>query len=614
MNQQQLQNARAALWHQNASPLLTFDDAAAWLEETGFCLFLPRHAQLPAPAPSFVEACAGAARALPSNQEIEQAFALAVRLMGEGLAIPLNLLGTFSEQPDYLVTPEVLPWVTAVRGDRQWKAAPAGRTAPIVLRTWEALEREPDRTAAEIRETLGRELTEAAVMRALIELWSTLRVVPSYFPGEPTRWNLLKKKHPSELAAGANTNQTTAVSALVSLYLRSAVAATGEETEIFLSSLTGRSRIRDVAHGMTATRQLGTMSVGSETLLFVEGSLPEVQPAAEEGHGAERVPATSGPDLRANVGQERRRERGQGAKPEWKPRRERDQERPVFRRGEERPQERKQGRKPTFGSGPQREFAARGDRRQPRFDRGAGSGGRKSSNQPRPEWKPAKQGAGTPGKPREERPRGEFRSQRFENRRPEGRDRRAGGWKPPSRPPGQGRREGEERAGERPQGEKKFTRRDRDARDARGEGRPFNRGAEREGRGGREAGRPGNQDRDRFGNRSWRQGEPARESTGKEGERPGFAPKGRARPFRKGPPRGGRSEKSRFSASGEQRRSGKSEGRFAGKGFSQPSSKFTRSDRPNRGKGPGKPFSKRKSGPGEGKPRKNRNREQESPE
>jgi hypothetical protein len=294
LDQQQLQIARAALWHQTAAlgpsvpdpsapsaPLRTFDAAAQWLDDIGFCLFLPRHTQLPAPAPSFVEACLGAQSITPAPAAIAEATELLTRLVGERRIVPLNLLGTFSEQPDFLVTPEVLHWVAAVRGDRQWKTAPGGRTSPIVLRTFEALDREGELTAIEVREIVGREITEAAALRALMELWTGLRAMPIAAQGEPTRWMLLKNRFAAELATGANTAQTTALSALLSLYLRSAVAATAEEVEIFLSPLTARSRIREVLHGMLATRQIASTPVASHTQLFVEGSLPETAPAPE---------------------------------------------------------------------------------------------------------------------------------------------------------------------------------------------------------------------------------------------------------------------------------------------------------------------------------------------
>jgi len=375
LNQQQLQIARAALWHQTAAtvsavPLLTLDDAARWLDDIGLCLFLPRHTQLPAPAPSFVEACLGAASVTPPSPAIALATELAYRLISERRAIPLNLLGTFSEQPDFLITPDVLPWAAAVRGDRQWKSPPHARNAPIVLRTWEALDREGEKSAAELSEILGRELTEAAVLRALIELWTTLRVAPAYATGQPTRWSLLKDRYPAQLATGSNTAQATALSALLSIYLRSAVAATAEEAEIFLSPLTSRSRIREVLHGMTAARQLGTMSVASQTLLFVEGSLPEhaaepeQPPAPREAPAPARVPFKKEPrptrwELpRPDARSDRDRPRGPWQKKP--PAANRPQASPERRGKDAKPFA---GPRPAFGarpaSGPRPAFAAR---------------------------------------------------------------------------------------------------------------------------------------------------------------------------------------------------------------------------------------------------------------
>ncbi|HUB20048.1 MAG TPA: hypothetical protein VL990_15510 [Acidobacteriaceae bacterium] len=300
MDQKQLQIARAARWRQTAAtdpsaPLRTLDDAAPWIDDIGFCLFLPRHTQLPAPAPSFAEACLGKPSLTPPPDAIAIAAGLLARLIGERRVVPLNLLGAFSEHPDFLVTPEVLPWVVAMRGDRQWKSAPGGRSAPIVLRTFEALDREGELTAVELRERLGHEITEAAALRALIELWTTLRAMPIPAPASPTRWTLLRNRFPAQLATAAGTSQTTALSALLSLYLHSAVAATAEEAEIFLSPLTARSRIREVLHGMMATRQLSSTTVAAQTLLFVEGSLPETAPAEPGPLSAKPEPPASLP-------------------------------------------------------------------------------------------------------------------------------------------------------------------------------------------------------------------------------------------------------------------------------------------------------------------------------
>lgn len=582
MNQQQLQNARTALWRQNGQPLLTQDDAAAWLDQMGICLFLPRHAQLPAPAASFVEACSGAGRAVPTPAAIDEAMALVTRLVAEGRAVPLNLMGNLTEQPDFLVTAEVLRWVAAVRGDRNWKAAPAGRTAPLVRGVWSALDRGPGRPVSGIREELGRELTEGAVMRALVELWTTLRAAPDYAAGDTTRWSLMRDRYAREMAAGANTAQTTALSALISLYVRQAVAATAEEAEIFLSPLTARSRIREVVHGMLATRQFETMPMGVQTLLYLEGALPEGAETESTG-GIEAAAATGAP---LDTGTERA-DRVTERRP-WKA--PRPAARPEFRR-ELRP------RRPISG-GPKREGRpAPGERRDSR-------GGEKRPFHPgqKPDWqRRAKAGPGTaPGsEPREFRPPGakpwekregfrgrgkeneaerELGARRGENQRGAelgkrrevkgGRgERKLGGWQAPRRTAGAGRSRGV-------RGREEPGRDNRQRDERRPEGSEIRSGPGRE---------PGSVDRGhgqerpefRRDNRGrgrgqerpeFRRGGPGRANFGKKPGVPGSEERGRNR-FGKGPGEGTRRQRPE---------PGKPGGRFSKPGpkFGKPGGKF----------------------------------------
>jgi 23S rRNA pseudouridine2605 synthase len=280
LTREQLQATRAERWHQKGEALLTFEAARTWLQETGICLFLPRKMQLPAPAPSFVEACLGETNSTPARADIEAATALLVRLIDAGEVVALNLLGVAGEQPDFLVTPEFLPYIFALRGDRDWKHDPpstgTGRVSPLVLEVWKTIERTGVQTAIEIRETLGKELTEAAVLRALNELWTGMRVI--LLPGEngePATWEALKTRYEKACAAGTATSLVTALSVLLARYLQSAVAATSEEAEIFLSPLASRSKVREVIRGLSATRQLETYSLDAQPLLYVEGTLPE---------------------------------------------------------------------------------------------------------------------------------------------------------------------------------------------------------------------------------------------------------------------------------------------------------------------------------------------------
>ena len=112
-----------------------------------------------------------------------------------------------------------------------------GRVSPLAAEAWKLLEREGALTTMELRSQLGREVTEAAVLRSLAELWHTMRVVPvpAENPPEGAHWELLSARHRRELNIGSTQSQTTALSILVSFYLQSAVAATAEEVEIFLS-------------------------------------------------------------------------------------------------------------------------------------------------------------------------------------------------------------------------------------------------------------------------------------------------------------------------------------------------------------------------------------------
>ena len=180
MTSDQLQAVRAEKWRQKANPVLTLEEAEAWIASTGVSLFLPRKTQIQAPAPSFVEAVLGETNPTPAPAAIQNAFELAIRLTASGAAVPLNLLGAVTEQPDFLASPEALPYIFATRGDRDWKRGPRDKSSPLIIESWKVLKREGVLTTPELQELLGREVTEAAVLRSLSELWGAMRVLPVY--------------------------------------------------------------------------------------------------------------------------------------------------------------------------------------------------------------------------------------------------------------------------------------------------------------------------------------------------------------------------------------------------------------------------------------------------
>ncbi len=284
----QLAAARLAHWRHNADPILTINMLRDWLNASGLVFFTPRAAQLPAPAPSFVEATLGVPNAAPTLAEIEPSRSLLSRLILDGGAIPLNLLGNptgvGTETPDFLVSPLAFPYIFTLRGDKAWKQPPttsgATKVSPLALNTYTLLterakEPIPGLSAYNLATQLGKEVTETAVLRALTELWQHLRVLPvPQADGAPTLWELITTRFTKQIKAGANAGQPSALSALISLYLGQALVASEEEIETFLSPLAARSRIRDVVHALLSARQLETVTVEGRTVLHVTGELP----------------------------------------------------------------------------------------------------------------------------------------------------------------------------------------------------------------------------------------------------------------------------------------------------------------------------------------------------
>ena len=182
-------------------------------------------------------------------------------------------------RPDFVASTAVFSYIFTLRGDKAWKQPPATsgpfKVSPLALATHEALTRRGPLTAYDLTSEVGKEVTEAAILRSLGELWTHLRVLPLAQPdGAATLWELSSARFTKQIKAGANAGQPSALSALISLYLGQAVVASEDEIESFLSPLASRSRIRDVIHALLSARQLDTVAVEGRTMLYVAGSLP----------------------------------------------------------------------------------------------------------------------------------------------------------------------------------------------------------------------------------------------------------------------------------------------------------------------------------------------------
>jgi 23S rRNA pseudouridine2605 synthase len=280
----------------NGRGQLTIDEARTWLEETGLCLFLPKRQFASFTAPTFVEAVAGEQTSSPSAKLVSYAEELLVRLESENVAVRLNLLGQPGDEPDFVVAAWVLPYVYALRGDRDWRRIPqltgSRQVSQLAVQAYKQLET-GDQTITQLRHSLGREVSESAVLRAITELWQQLRIIPVVSaPGKSPQWQLLRVRYQKAIAEGASTSQVTAISVLASIYLQAVIAASMEEVEMFLAPLTARSKVREVLRGLVATRQVHSLALGHAPHFYVAGTLPEFA-APTTIYASSSMPASS---------------------------------------------------------------------------------------------------------------------------------------------------------------------------------------------------------------------------------------------------------------------------------------------------------------------------------
>ncbi len=293
---EQFEASRSERLRQNGVGATTLEDARIWLEETGLCLFQPKRQFTSFIAPSFVEAVAGERNQTPAAKTVALAEDLLIRLEADGVAVRLNLLGQAGEEPDFVVAAWVLPYVYALRGDRDWRRSPqltgSRQVSPLAIQAYKLLEA-GDATIPQLKHALGREVSESAVLRAITELWQQLRIIPVVSaPGKPAQWQLLRLRFQKAIAEGASTSQVTAISVLASIYLQAVIAATMEEVELFLGPLTARSKVREVLRGLVATRQVHTIAFGHAPHFYVAGTLPDFT-APPTAYASSAMPAST---------------------------------------------------------------------------------------------------------------------------------------------------------------------------------------------------------------------------------------------------------------------------------------------------------------------------------
>jgi len=288
MTESELQQAREQKWHLDGSAVHTIEDARTFVESAGFCLLYP--VRPPVLVPTFVGAFVGADDRLPTwqhvfaDQRALDAKELMVRLLRERAAFEASL---FDENNAFLLAASVFPFFYALVGERNPrqapKAGPRSEYSQLACDAYEAIRRDGPVAKQKLAETLGGSLSEAALDRALAELWSKLRITRvDYKAGEGAFWDVLYRWAPDAVREGISLSVGEALSALLTKYLDCVVAADQSEVESFFGNIVPRSRVKEAIKTLLGARELSFAHVGGRSLIQVTPPrAAAVKPAAK---------------------------------------------------------------------------------------------------------------------------------------------------------------------------------------------------------------------------------------------------------------------------------------------------------------------------------------------
>jgi 23S rRNA pseudouridine2605 synthase len=275
MTESELQQARVQKWHLDRASVRTIEDARTFVESVGFCLLYP--VRPPVLVPTFVGAFVGTDDRLPTwqhafaDQRALDAKELMVRLLRERAAFEASL---FDENNAFLLAASVFPFFYALVGERNPrqapKAGPRSEYSQLACDAYEAIRRGGPISKQKLIETLGGSVSEAALERALAELWSKLRITRvDYKAGEGAFWDVLYRWAPDAVREGISLSVGEALSALLTKYLDCVVAADQSEVESFFGNIVPRSRVKEAIKALLAARELSFVHVGGRSLIQV---------------------------------------------------------------------------------------------------------------------------------------------------------------------------------------------------------------------------------------------------------------------------------------------------------------------------------------------------------
>ena len=293
---EELQNKRRQRWHQDGNAVRTFEAARDFLEDVGLCLMYP--AARSSPAPIFIAAWLGRAERVPSarlafsDPEAVDAEDMRLRLLREHVAYEWP----FGESV-LLIAPSIFPFFYTLASDREGRQQPtwaAGQKLSKLARdTWAEFQRPPQPLSEQaLRQQVGKGVTESALDRALHELWQRLRIMRlDRSPKGGDLWASVSHTSAKKIRASEQLSVPSALSALISKYLYTMIAAQQNDIETFFSPLVSVTKVRDALNALLAAREITTTQIGSHTMLEITPPKVTAAPRIVKPSAAPEMPS-----------------------------------------------------------------------------------------------------------------------------------------------------------------------------------------------------------------------------------------------------------------------------------------------------------------------------------
>jgi len=303
MTDQELVEARQRRWRIDSPErgLRTIDDARGFLNQVGFCLLYP--VLPPVLSPTWMGAWLGSERGLPLRRQalvdprVKVPTELFVRMLREKSAFE----APFGEADTTLVISKAeFPYLYALLGDKNPKRLPESglrQERQLQRVAFEAIQKKGPIPKRKLLEYMRKESSEAALDRALQALWSEMRIARvDYGEEDGLVWDVIYRWAPDAVKASLAYSRGEALSALISRYLETTIAAGQREIEDFFGHFAAKSKVTEVIKALINAREFQFITVGERTLVHLR---PEVEPVEKSEPRPPRPPRPQRPVKRS---------------------------------------------------------------------------------------------------------------------------------------------------------------------------------------------------------------------------------------------------------------------------------------------------------------------------